>query len=248
MLRAWWKFNHPNKDEVAVGQYKITCMDWKTIKSIMPLDPDKWKYISTYFYTFGSRHGNQHLVYNPTKNWSRCAPGRTYEHNTFYESEKMVIIKLSFFDYLKFRKYQKVRKQFAQQEEKREKLKADNEIKRMILEQAQKDITRMRKMAAKEIEKSAEYMRAAATSQPKATKLEPIDPDTVVTPRTSEEITKILAIDFDRYHPGYYAHWQEEQEKLKTAVPQSEIDRLANGLITLSQTAGASYIDSFTFH
>lgn len=230
MLIMWWKFNHPDKDEVAAGQYKITCMDWKTIKSIIPLDPDKWRYTSTYFYTFDSNYGNQHLVYNPTKNWSRCAPGGSYKYSTFYESEKMVIIKLSFFDYLKFRKYQRVRKQFAQQEEKRKKLKADNEIKMMILEQAQKDITRMRKMAAKEIEKSAEYMRAAATSQPKANTME------------------ILAKDFDRYHHGYYAHWQREQEKLKTAVSQNEIDHLANDLVTLSRAAGVSYIDSFISH
>lgn len=160
MLIAWWRFNHPWKSSLFDGKYKMTRMDWNTVSSIIPLDPDKWRYISTYYF-ISEPGGNRdyHLVYNPTKNWSRDK----YDNpSTFRASEQMVIIQLSFSDYLKFHKYQKNKEKLAQQEEERENLKKDNEIKKMILENAQKDINKMREQAAKEVEKSAEYLRAAA--------------------------------------------------------------------------------------
>lgn len=234
MLIAWWRFNHPWKSSLSDGKYKMTRMDWNTISSIIPLDPDKWRYISTYYFT--SKPGGDrdyHLVYNPTKNWSRC---KAYDNpSTFRCSEEMVIIQLSFSDYRKFRKYQKNKEKLAQQEKEREDLKKDNETKMMILENAQKDINKMREQAAKEVEKSAEYLRAAATSPRKAIKLEPIDPDEVVILKPPEEI---LAKDYDRYSLGDYTRWQIEQERLKTAVPQSEIERLSNSFATLTSSVG----------
>lgn len=206
MLIAWWRFNHPWKSSLSVGEYKVTRMDWHTISSIIPLDPDKWKYVSTYYPTVGSER-DYHLVYNPTKNWNRHGYTSTYQYSTFWESKKMVIIQLSFFDYLKFRKYQRNKEKLAQQEEERENLKKDNEIKMMILENAQKDINKMREQAAKEVGKSAEYLRAAATSPHKPIKFEPIDPDTIVISKSPEEI---FAKDCDCYLLGDYTRWQIE--------------------------------------
>lgn len=227
MLIAWWRFNHPWKSSLLAGEYKVTRMDWHTISSIIPLDPDKWKYVSTYYFT-GQPGGDRdyHLVYNPTKNWSRC---RMYDNpSTFWESKKMVIIQLSFFDYFKFRKYQRNKEKLAQQEEERENLKKDNETKMMILENAQKDINKMREQAAKEVEKSAEYLRAATTSPPKPCLVETSQghlEDIYELCRQRHEATIL-----DRTSPDYFTRWKAEQERLKTVASQSEIERLVRWL------------------
>lgn len=229
MLRAWWRFNHPWASSLSVGEYKVTRMDWHTISSIIPLDPDKWKYVSTYYPAFGSER-DYHLVYNPTKNWSRHGYTSTYQHSTFWESKKMVIIQLSFFDYLKFRKYQRNKEKLAQQEEERENLKKDNEIKMMILNNAQKDINKMREQAAKEVEKSAEYLRAATTSPPKPCLVETSQghlEDIYELCRQRHEATIL-----DRTSPDYFTRWKAEQERLKTVASQSEIGRLARWLLS----------------
>lgn len=238
MLRAWWRFNHPWKSTLSDGKYKMTRMDWNTVSSIIPLDPDKWRYISTYYFTStpgGDR--DYHLVYNPTKNWSRYKA--YYNPSTFQASEQMVIIQLSFSDYLKFHKYQKNKEKLAKQEKEREELKKDNEIKMMILNNAQKDINKMREQAAKEIEESAKQMRAAATSSPKFVVVGDA-PGHLLVKRAF--LPETIAQDIDRYHPGYYAHWKEEQEKLKTNASQSEIDHFGNAWASISQSAGFSGI------
>ena len=155
----------------------------------------------------------------------------------------MVIIQLSFFDYLKFRKYQRNQKKLEQQEKEREKLKKDNETKMMILNNAQKDINKMREQAAKEVEESVKQMRAAATSSPKFVVVGDA-PGHLLVKRAF--LPETVAQDIDKYHPGYYAHWKEEQEKLKTNASQSEIDRLSNAWVSLASSAGGSYIESFT--
>lgn len=207
MLLAWWRFNHPLHHEISMGNYKVTHMDWHTISSIIPLDSKKWSYTAIYNYISG-RSSHMHLVYNPTKDWSWHR-----SHSTFDESNKMVVIKLSFFDYLKFRKYERNQEKLVQQEKERAKIKADNEIKMMILENAQKDINKMRKQATKEIEKSAEYLRAATTSPPKPCLVE-------TSQGHLEDIYDICkqrheAITLDRTIPEYYTRWQEEQKKIK---------------------------------
>lgn len=242
MLRAWWRFNHPWETSLKVGEYKVTRMDWHTISSIIPLDPDKWRYVSTYYPLFGSER-DYHLVYNPTKNWDKHWDRHGY--STFWESKKMVIIQLSFFDYFKFRKYQRNKKKLAKQEKEREELKKDNEIKIMILNNAQKDINKMREQAAKEVEESVKQMRAAATSSPKFVVVGDA-PGHFLVKRTF--LPETVAQDIDRYHPGYYAHWKEEQEKLKTNASQSEIERLSNACVSLSQSAGVSYMEALTSH
>ena len=238
MLRAWWRFNHPWAHSLKVGKYQITKMDWHTISSIIPLDPDKWRYVSTYYPLIGPER-DYHLVYNPTKNWDR------HGYSIFWESKKMVIIQLSFFDYFKFRKYQRSKKKLVKQEKEREELKKNNEIKMMILNNAQKDINKMREQAAKEVEESVKQMRAAATSSPKFVVVGDA-PGHLLLKRAF--LPEIVAQDIDRYHSGDYVHWKGEQEKLKTNASQSEIDRLSNAWISLSQSAGSSYIESFTSH
>lgn len=204
MLLAWWRFNHPLHHEISMGNYKVTHMDWHTISSIIPLDSKKWSYTAIYNYISG-RSSHMHLVYNPTKDWSWHR-----SHSTFDESNKMVVIKLSFFDYLKFRKYERNQEKLVQQEKERAKIKADNEIKMMILENAQKDINKMRKQATKEIEKSAEYMRAATTLPPKPCLVE-------TSQGHLEDIYDLCkqrheAITLDRTIPEYYTRWQEGQK------------------------------------
>ena len=240
MLIAWWRFNHPWKSSLSDGEYKMTRMDWNTVSSIIPLDPDKWRYISTYYFTStpgGDR--DYHLVYNPTKNWRRY---KMYDSpSTFRQSKEMVIIQLSFSDYLKFRKYQKNKEKLAKQEKEREDLKKDNETKMMILENAQKDINKMREQAAKEVEKSAEYLRAAATSPHKPCLVE-------VSQGHLEDVYELYrqrheAAILNHTSPDYFTRWQIEQERLKTMASQSEIERLSNACVSLSQSAGASYME-----
>lgn len=202
MLLAWWRFNHPLHHEILMGNYKVTHMDWHTISSIIPLDSKKWSYTAIYNYISG-RASHMHLVYNPTKDWN-------WHSSTFDESNKMVVIKLSFFDYLKFRRYERNQEKLVQQEKEKAKIKADNEIKMMILENAQKDINKMRKQAAKEVEKSAEYLRTATTSPPKPCLVE-------TSQGHLEDIYDICkqrheAITLDRTIPEYYTRWQEEQK------------------------------------
>lgn len=233
ILTHWWRFNHPHDNEISIGDYKITCMDWNTISSIIPLDPDKWRYTPIYHYLSGDS-SYLHLVYNPTGNWSRYSCS-----STFLKSNQMVVIKLSFFDYLRFRKYWRNKEKLAQQEEERAKIKADNEIKMMILNNAQKDINKMREQAAKEVEESVKQMRAAATSPPKFVVVGDA-PGHLLVKRAF--LPETVAQDIDRYHPGYYSHWKEEQEKLKTNASQSEIEHFGNALASISQSAGFSAI------
>ena len=240
MLINWWKFNHPLDSEISLGGYRITRMDWDTIFSVIPLDPKKWKYTAIYRYLSGDS-SHTHLVYSPTGNWNRRSLTSTFD-----EANKMIVIQLSFFDYLKFRKYQRNKEKLTQQEEERAKIKADNEIKMMILENAQKDINKMREQAAKEIEKSAEYLRAAATSPHKPCLVE-------VSQGHLEDVYELCrqrheAAILDRTVPGHFMRWKVEQEKLKTAAPQSEIDTLSNAWTSLTSSAGVSYIESSTSH